>query len=265
MKMKTKKIIALVLAFAFIVTGAVYAENPAAFVDWEKGNTWPMWLDTNPEAKAQVEQAITTDLLAGYTVKGQRHLLLNQTITRAEYAALLGRVLNLGQDTGTPWYQKRVDALAAAGIITDISGDWNAPIKRDEMGNWIGRAVTKYNVALTKPEAVLPDIAANPNIVNAVQAGIIAGYTDGLYHPERTALRVEGVLMLVRLQNSLPDTGETDPDENGMGGNGDVENGMGGNGDIENGYTGETNGHGLFPGWPEEPTPGVHYEEGTLD
>lgn|GEM_PF-6897612 len=201
-----KKVIVITVLMAFIVTGVAYAGTPTSYVDWGKGKTWPAWLDTKPEAKAQIEQAIKTDLLVGTTVKGKKYLNLNKANTRAEFAALLGRVLNLGDDKGTLWYINRVQALVAKGIIPSNTGNWNAAITRQEMGLWMGRAVVKFNCKVVNPDATLPDIVNNADILNAVRAGVISGYNDGKYHGERTAQRVEGMLMLVRLQNGLPET-----------------------------------------------------------
>lgn len=130
-----------------------------------------------------------------------------RTITRAEYATILARVLGLGTAArqGPDWYRPAVAALAERGIVRD-AGDWQAAIQRREMGEWVGRALRWYGADLPPGEPSFRDLtglAEAPHILLATRAGVIRGYPDGTYGPERTATRAEAAAMAVRLAKQL--------------------------------------------------------------
>ncbi|WP_066633914.1 S-layer homology domain-containing protein [Desulfolucanica intricata] len=199
-----KKFICLGMLALFLLTaGPAFALNPLYFYDWPgTGNLpagYPSWLENTPEDKKSVSDAVKWELYTGYP---DRTLKLTNNITRAEFAVALARSLDIGQEGGSTWYAGRRDALLQAGIITSATGNWDAPISRGEMGQWMGRAARQFSAGVKVSNVSYSD-TTDPDIITAARAGVIAGYEDGTFRPGEKAQRVHAALMLVRLVRGL--------------------------------------------------------------
>jgi cell division septation protein DedD len=142
-------------------------------------------------------------------------------VTRAQFAAMLTRALNLSEGEqkvnfsdvkDEDWFVNVVNAAFEAGIIKgydDGSFKPNEPISRQEVAVMINRSL---NVIGQKPEvedvesliAKFTDkdkIAswAQKPVATAVQVGIIQGMTDGSFAPTENCTRAQAVVMIKRL------------------------------------------------------------------
>ncbi|WP_405106541.1 S-layer homology domain-containing protein [Paenibacillus sp. FSL K6-1217] len=146
-----------------------------------------------------------------------------QSITRAEFAALITRSLGLAPAaTGTAfsdvrtgaWYTDAVQTAAAAGLITgytDGSFKPGSPITRQEMAAVLSKAMKYTGTTLTADPAVLAkfrDAASIPAwskaaVAEIAAAGIIQGTPDGAFAPAKLATRAEAATMLEKTLKSL--------------------------------------------------------------
>ncbi|OMF89792.1 S-layer homology domain-containing protein [Paenibacillus sp. FSL R7-0337] len=146
-----------------------------------------------------------------------------QSITRAEFAALITRSLGLAPAApGTPfkdisagsWYTEAVQTAAAAGLITgytDGSFKPGSPITRQEMAAVLSKAMKYTGKTLTSDPAVLAkfrDASSIPAwsraaVAEIASAGIIQGTPDGAFAPAKLATRAEAATMLEKTLKSL--------------------------------------------------------------
>lgn len=141
-------------------------------------------------------------------------------ITRAEFAALLTRMLKLtAKDAEMPftdvpsdsWYREEVAKAYANGIVSGKSAtefDPNGKITRQEMAAMIARVLTRqgYKAADKAELAVFSDkekVAswAEAAVAMAVREGIVNGMGDGTFAPQANASRAQAAVMLYRLFN----------------------------------------------------------------
>ncbi|NQX49606.1 S-layer homology domain-containing protein [Paenibacillus tritici] len=146
-----------------------------------------------------------------------------QSITRAEFAALMTRSLGLAPaSSGTTfsdvkagaWYADAVQTAAAAGLITgytDGSFKPGSPITRQEMAAVLSKAMKFTGQTLTADPAVLAkfrDASSIPAwsraaVAEIASAGIIQGTPDGAFAPAKLATRAEAATMLEKTLKSL--------------------------------------------------------------
>ncbi len=170
-----------------------------------------------PWAKKEIE------LLAGKgIIKGRTETAFDPAapVTRAEFAALLTRLLNLeGMSSSHPftdvesqkWYADEVAAAYNSGVITGRSADKFDPdglITRQEMAVMIARVLLRegYRPADKAELAVFEDandIAAwaQNAVSTALREGIIQGMGDKTFKPKVKATRAQAAVMLYRLFN----------------------------------------------------------------
>jgi len=170
-----------------------------------------------PWAKKEIE------LLAGKgIIKGRTETAFDPAapVTRAEFAALLTRLLNLeGSSSSHPftdvesqkWYADEVAAAYNSGVITGRSADKFDPdglITRQEMAAMIARVLFRegYRPADEAELAVFvdaDDIAAwaQNAVSTALREGIIQGMGDNTFKPKAKATRAQAAVMLYRLFN----------------------------------------------------------------
>ncbi|HWI61518.1 MAG TPA: S-layer homology domain-containing protein [Symbiobacteriaceae bacterium] len=214
-----KKFLGLLLVFAVVLSigGSVFAAWPDQYADVD---SWPEWAlkgqrinESKYEAwGGDLAEAVWWELMIGDPPangeqSSRRTFRPSDTITRAEYATILVRALGITATQGSgEWYRPAVNALMERNIVTS-DGDFNLAITRREMGDWVGRSLDWYGVDLTgKSETSFSDIAALPEapyISVASKAGVIRGYPDGTFGPERTATRAEAAAMAIRLAKQL--------------------------------------------------------------
>ena len=134
----------------------------------------------------------------------------NGSITRAEAAAMLARLLNIEAigsaakpqftDTDSSWYNKAINAVVFRGIMKgypDGSFRPNAPITRAEFTQMISTIDNKpYGVA---PFADVPGHWAERAIGSEYQAKRITGYPDGLFRPDANITRAEAAVILNKI------------------------------------------------------------------
>ena len=134
----------------------------------------------------------------------------NGSITRAEAAAMLARLLNIEAigsaakpnftDTESSWYNKAINAVVFRGIMKGYpDGRFrpNAPITRAEFTQMISTIDNKpYGVA---PFADVPGHWAERAIGSEYQAKRITGYPDGLFRPDTNITRAEAAVILNKI------------------------------------------------------------------
>ena len=134
----------------------------------------------------------------------------NGSITRAEAAAMLSRLLNIEAigsaakpqftDTESSWYNKAINAVVFRGIMKGYpDGRFrpNAPITRAEFTQMISTIDNKpYGVA---PFADVPGHWAERAIGSEYQAKRITGYPDGLFRPDSNITRAEAAVILNKI------------------------------------------------------------------
>ena len=134
----------------------------------------------------------------------------NGSITRAEAAAMLSRLLNIEAigsaakpqftDTDSSWYNKAINAVVFRGIMKGYpDGRFrpNAPITRAEFTQMISTIDNKpYGVA---PFADVPGHWAERAIGSEYQAKRITGYPDGLFRTDANITRAEAAVILNKI------------------------------------------------------------------
>lgn len=134
----------------------------------------------------------------------------NGSITRAEAAAMLARLLNIEAigsaakpqfaDTDSSWYNKAINVVVFRGIMKGYpDGRFrpNAPITRAEFTQMISTIDNKpYGTA---PFADVPGHWAERAIGSEYQAKRITGYPDGLFRPDANITRAEAAVILNKI------------------------------------------------------------------
>jgi hypothetical protein len=147
-----------------------------------------------------------------------------KSVTRAEFAALLVRMLGLVETDGAPafrdvrdtdWYAGAVAAAAAAGLIEGYEDDTfrpNAPISREELAVLAKRAIDFVGVKrATGDSEALRNFADAPSISDwarsavavMVSEGIMIGVGDDVFAPQAHTSRAQAAVMLKRLAVKL--------------------------------------------------------------
>lgn len=141
-------------------------------------------------------------------------------VTRAEFAKMLVRALNLENNSATEsfadvqpndWFAPYVAVAAEKGIITGRSAtvfDPSAPISRAEMATMIARAVKLDNPAAATDSSILAKFADAGQISAALRDGVqfaashnlVIG-SDGKFYPNNTATRAEAAVIIYRTIN----------------------------------------------------------------
>lgn len=173
-------------------------------------------------AKAEIEKMAAKGIANG--VDGN-NFAPNASISRAGFAALLSRALNLKtSETGNKfsdvpdgsWYKESVNKAYAANIISGISSDKFAPddkITREQMASMIMRAYAfvsgkKLDDLVTSQEIRFKDEGAasswaRRNIILANATGLMSGNPDGTFSPKDNATRAQAIVILSRLMEKL--------------------------------------------------------------
>lgn len=167
------------------------------------------------------EQAIKNLAQKGI-IKGktEKEFMPEDSITRAEFAALIRRAFNLNTvkyenefaDIGdNDWYADEVQTIVDSGIM---SGDGNGifrpndPISRQEMAKVIVNAyILKTGVTdieaknLSFADSYQVDAWAVEYVGKAISLGLITGYDDNTYRPGISMTRAQGAAVISRLLN----------------------------------------------------------------
>ncbi|KOR88022.1 phosphodiester glycosidase family protein [Paenibacillus solani] len=143
-------------------------------------------------------------------------------VTRAEFAAMLVRLLDLRAESSAPfddvssgkWYAKAVVAAAQSGIVNGTSTkhfDPETPIKRQEMAAMLVRA---YAHAKNQPQgdsrsgSEFADLASSPEwareaVETAHVLGLVEGHTPNRFEPEGLTTRAESAQVIYNLLHKL--------------------------------------------------------------
>jgi len=182
----------------------VVGESTATFADI--GSHW---------AKHQVEVLAARQIASG---TGGGSFEPNRAITRAEFAVLLAKVLQLGPVsaaatfTDVPdksWYAAGIAQVAAAGITAGDGKAFrpDAAISREEMAVMVVKAYAYAGGKIDQASSAAYSDAgqtsawAKDSVQQAYAAGLIGGRPNGTFGPKEQATRAECAVLLLRLMD----------------------------------------------------------------
>jgi len=185
---------------------SVFSQNKS-FVDLE--GHW---------AKKEIELLALKGIVKGIN---EDHFAPDALVTRAEFAALISRALDLkAAETTTPftdvasssWYKDAVNSVYAAGIvlgITDTRFGPNQNITREEIAVMLARAIKLTSgdaseggtdkVSFADSDAISG--WARADIETAVQLGAMKGRAGEKFVPQGLATRAEAAVVIKRLMS----------------------------------------------------------------
>lgn len=163
-------------------------------------------------AAETVKQALASGLVQGY---GDGSFKPDRTITRAEFATLLGRAFSLKAEGAEPafaddgqipaWAKPHVAGAVAAGVITGYDdGTFRADrgLTRSEMAVMIVRLLGLEPL----PDAAPPfsdwdrsPVWARPYIAAVYEQGLMQGMGNNRFAPARLTTRAEAVTLLLAI------------------------------------------------------------------
>ena len=138
-------------------------------------------------------------------------------ITRAEFATLISRMLNLSGSEydfndvdKQSWYAQSVSAVAQAGFMSGFNGNFRPMdnITREEMAVVISAIAAQKEIKYEEKDVVFADEEsisgwAKEAVSAAAKLGIIQGMDDNKFVPKGDASRAQTVVMLARVQDIL--------------------------------------------------------------
>ncbi|MBB3112007.1 hypothetical protein FHS18_004085 [Paenibacillus phyllosphaerae] len=213
--------------FSFVPTSAFREEDGVWVAELKDRSTGVYLILEDPTTFPDVQghwAADSIELLASMQIiKGKDDNQFDPTgsITRAEFAALLTRILAIGGETGNAkfgdinggsWYADDVSAAAQAGIITGYSDGSFRPgavVTRQEMAVMIMRAAEFIGVSHAegaasetfKDQGSIPAWAQQA-IQQASALGLVQGNEAGEFSPASQSSRAEAAVMLLRLMQA---------------------------------------------------------------
>lgn len=219
-----KKLAALTLSatlFTATVLGfgtqqaSAQGESPGNALDAQTMFYFPVDVEGHWAAD-RLHDFVYSDIIKGYVTADaegldQVEVRPNNPISRAEFVAILVRALHLTSTAPAKtfrdvkagqWYYEPIRIASSLGIVSGLSETEFAPtrpIRRDEIATLVVRAFDKtvnFTEGQAKAFTDVPNYWATPFINNASRAGIINGYTGGLFKPAANATRAEAVTML---------------------------------------------------------------------
>lgn len=179
------------------------------------------------------------EVLASRTItSGKTATTFNPTgnVTRAEFAVLIARALNIPQyeykgfDYGVPgyyyrgifkdvttskaWAYKEIETAYKVGIIKGTSEDMFSPdalITHEEMATLLIRAINYHNPSILNNEVKANSFSdhgeigtfARLSVDQAVSLGIVSGNSDNKFNPKANATRAEAAVVLYRTLGQL--------------------------------------------------------------
>ncbi|OIQ07579.1 hypothetical protein MOOR_28130 [Moorella thermoacetica] len=193
--MKKITVLTTLLALILLLTQAIpaHAEMEYRFSDKDTITKDFSW------GQDDIIEAIDFELYGGYP---DGTLGLNNNMTRAEFAAVLSRIVDAGGTPGQNWYDGAVDGLVKAGVIPDKGGNWDAAITRLEAAQWLGRLAKVYQVAVKDQGATFSD-TSDPDAIYANKAGLMKGISPGVLGANQNLLRGEAAVLLLRVAKSV--------------------------------------------------------------
>ncbi|BBI32738.1 S-layer homology domain-containing protein [Cohnella abietis] len=173
-------------------------------------------------AKADIEVLASKGIIEGID---EDHFAPENHVTRAQFAALISRALNLKTDTKkspftdvapASWYKDVINSAYSAGIIQGLTDTKFAPernITREEMAVMIVRANVYAARSSTEENNKVAEITfadsadiskwAREGVQAAVRSGIIKGKAGLKFDPQGKASRAEAATVIKRLLSDL--------------------------------------------------------------
>ena len=161
-------------------------------------------------ASAVIAEAVSAGIMNG---RSAGEFGLGQTVTRAEFAAMLRRLMQWEQAapqqpsfsdvSPDSWYFSEVEAALSGGALT--GGGAFRPedaITREEMAVMLVRALGFGSLATQAGAPPFADVSTNAGyIAVAYEFGIINGKGASTFDPNGSALREEAAAMMMRLHD----------------------------------------------------------------
>lgn len=173
-----------------------------------------LYVEAEEEAAAEAEQPEPKEHLPYIFGFGDRTFKPEDGVTRAQMALMLSAVLGSGAaapagglsyaDVPTGhWAAQAISAAGQAGLMSGVAVGEFAPeqtVTRAQMAaivdRWINHSGGGLNVAYTD---VTPEHWAYEAIARAGARGVMIGFGDGSFQPEKTLTRAEAVVVLNQL------------------------------------------------------------------
>lgn len=169
---------------------------------------------------------VISNLAARQLVQGvsKEHFSPDRTVTRAEFTAMLVRLLELEANGSAPftdvssgkWYADAVAAAVQAGIVQGVTQDSfapDAPITRQEMATMVVRSFhhAAGQTQTSEAEAPFDDIAASPawareSIEQAYALGLVQGRAANRFEPAGLTTRAESAQVIYHLLSKLQES-----------------------------------------------------------
>lgn len=154
----------------------------------------------------------------------------NNTVTRAEFLTMFARVAypeEYQAQDASAWWQPAYAVCTAHELLADIAGDRAEPMPRHEIASLLGRfcsgwggmnestsAAMPLNInwkeqRLESPERqpIFSDTAkyerSSDNIRFCANQGLLTGYPDGSFQPDKGVTRAEAATVIARLKAQL--------------------------------------------------------------
>ena len=159
-----------------------------------------------------LETTVHSAYLSGYSDGTVRP---NQTISRAETAAMFSRLLNNDMTSrytttlnsyndvdADAWYNQPVSTLSLAGLMSgrpDGRFDPDADITRGEFAAIVSRMAENLSGSAASNFRDIDGHWAEADIRKAASLGWIRGYADGAYHPDAPITRAEACAIINRM------------------------------------------------------------------
>ncbi|MBB6733541.1 S-layer homology domain-containing protein, partial [Cohnella zeiphila] len=152
------------------------------------------------------------------------HFGPNDPVTRAQFAALLGRALNLPSRTATftdvapnAWYAEAVSAVSAAGIMAGTGAGRFAPdlpMTREQMAVALAGAAKRLPLAAARQAAPFSDEAnvsgwAKESVDLAQTLGLMNGADGNRFEPKLILTRAQAATAIYRLLQAAESAGES--------------------------------------------------------
>ena len=131
-----------------------------------------------------------------------------RSISVAEFVTVSVETLGFeGDPDHETWYQPYLDEAVRLGLIEEDTFDrTDRPITREEMTQIIVRALDlsvldSVDEIFSDGQQISPELRAY--VQTAYRAGLISGYPDGTFGPERGTTRAEAAVLLTRMAERL--------------------------------------------------------------
>lgn len=186
-------------------------ENPGAGTGSNEGSNVSFNDTEHHWASAKIKRAVELNIVKGYTDGMFRP---NATVSRAEFAVMLGRALNFKGEEGEldfsdseevrPWAKALVKEALSSGIISGYEDGTFRPAKqitRSELTVMIVRALElapEAESGLTFADAQKIPAFARGYVATAVKHGLIEGLGGNKFGGTALATRAEAVTLILR-------------------------------------------------------------------